>query len=157
MISTDFSKNKMAEYMVKAGVIWGHSIQELNPKMKRYLWHGKQYNPNHNIINVMSTIWFLNAAIDFVRKVVQQKGQFLIVGTHLSKADLVTKYAAKAQCHYINHKWLGGMLTNWSTTEHRIQLLQHLENQEKSGMMAKLPKREASLLKKKKKKTGQIF
>ncbi|KAJ4700529.1 DNA-directed RNA polymerase subunit beta'' [Melia azedarach] len=73
--------------------------------------------------------------------------QFLIVGTKNQAADLVVRAAIRARCHYVNKKWLGGMLTNWSTTEARLHKFRDLRTEQKTGRLHRLPKRDAAMLK----------
>jgi small subunit ribosomal protein S2 len=138
-------QKSMVKSMIKAGVHCGHSIQELNPKMKPYLF-GE--NKGKYVIDIFYTIRLLSEAVKFVRKIARKNGQFLIVGTNPQKADFIAHYAQNAQCHYVTHKWLGGMLTNWSTIEKRIQILTTLDLQEKSGMLQRMPKKESAVLNK---------
>lgn len=132
--------------MIKAGVHCGHPIQELNPKMKRYLFSEKK---GKHIIDIFYTLRLLAEATNFVRQIARNRGQFLIVGTNSQKADFIKHYAQDAQCHYVTYKWLGGMLTNWATMKKRIQLLVSLELQERSGVFNQIPKKEYAVLNKK--------
>ncbi|MFS8030403.1 putative ribosomal protein S2 [Helianthus anomalus] len=73
--------------------------------------------------------------------------QFLIVGTKNKEGDSVAWAAIRARCHYVNKKWLGGMLTNWSTTETRLHKFRDLRTEQKTGGLSHLPKRDAAMLK----------
>ncbi|KAK5842959.1 hypothetical protein PVK06_005383 [Gossypium arboreum] len=73
--------------------------------------------------------------------------QFLIVGTKNKAADSVARAAIRARCHYVNKKWLGGMLTNWPTTETRLHKFWDLRTEQKTGGLNRLPKRDAAMLK----------
>jgi small subunit ribosomal protein S2 len=132
--------------MIKAGVHCGHPIQELNPKMMPYIFGESK---GSHIIDIFYTLRLLHEAIKFVKKIAHNQGQFLIVGTNSQKAEFISHYAQEAQCHYVTHKWLGGMLTNWSTIEKRIQILTNLEIKETSGVLEQMPKKESALLNKK--------
>jgi small subunit ribosomal protein S2 len=132
--------------MIKAGVHCGHPVQELNPKMKPYLFGDSK---GKHIIDIFYTLRLLSEAVSFVRKIARNGGQFLIVGTSPQKAEFIAHYAQDAQCHYVTHKWLGGMLTNWLTIRKRIQILTTLEVQESLGILEQMPKKESAVLNKK--------
>jgi small subunit ribosomal protein S2 len=134
------------EEMIKAGVHCGHPVAELNPKMKPYLF---TQSKGRHVIDLFYTLRLLKEAINFVSKIASNNGQFLIVGTNPQKAEFIAAYAQGSKCHYVTHKWLGGMLTNWTTVTQRLLILSYLEKQEKSGLLAQLPKKEASILSKK--------
>ena len=100
-----------------------------------------------HIINLTRTARFLSEACDLLANASSKGKQFLIVGTKYQAADLVALASTKARCHYVNQKWLGGMLTNWATIEQRLQKFKELENKEKTGTFNQLPKKEAANLK----------
>jgi small subunit ribosomal protein S2 len=130
--------------MMEAGVHFGHQARKWNPKMAPWIF--TERNGIH-IINLTQTARALCEACDFLANASQKGKQFLVVGTKHQAADLVAEAAIKARCHYVNHKWLGGMLTNWSTIETRLQKLAELEAQESLGILERLPKKEAAVLK----------
>lgn len=130
--------------LMEAGVHFGHQAPKWNPKMAPWIF--TERNGIH-IINLTQTARALYEACDFLANASQKGKQFLLVGTKNQAADLVAEAAIKARCHYVNHKWLGGMLTNWSTIETRLQKLAELEAQETCGMFNKLPKKETAILK----------
>ena len=137
---------KIIKSMIRSGVHCGHPIQELNPKMIPYIF-GE--NKGSHIIDIFYTLRLLKEALQFVRTTAKNKGQFLLVGTNFQKSEFIAHYANQGQCHYVNHKWLGGMLTNWATIQTGIKILINLEIQEKDGTLSMMPKKESALLKKK--------
>ncbi|BBN69347.1 hypothetical protein Prudu_897S000100 [Prunus dulcis] len=101
------------EEMMEAGVHFGHGTRKWNPRMAPYI-SAKQ-------------------ACDLVFDAASRGKQFLIVGTKNKAADSVARAAIKARCHYVNKKWLGGMLTNWYTTETRLHKFRDLRTEQKTG------------------------
>ena len=138
------SWNIHLEEMMEAGVHFGHQARKWNPKMASYIFTERK---GIHIINLTQTARFLSEACDLVSNASSKGKQFLIVGTKYQAADLIASAAIKARCHYVNQKWLGGMLTNWSTIEKRLQRFKDLENKESTGMIDQLPKKEAANLK----------
>nr|YP_010516286.1 ribosomal protein S2 [Striga asiatica]UXL88446.1 ribosomal protein S2 [Striga asiatica] len=132
------------EEMLKAGVHFGHDIRKWNPKMAPYI-SGKRKG-NH-ITNLIRTARFLSEACNLVFYAASRRKQFLIVGTQKKEADSVAWAAKKARCHFVNKKWLGGMLTNWSTTETRLHKLRDLRIEQRMGRLNRLPKRDAAVVK----------
>nr|YP_010228239.1 ribosomal protein S2 [Atrichum angustatum]QZJ47315.1 ribosomal protein S2 [Atrichum angustatum] len=132
------------EEMMEAGVHFGHQARKWNPKMASYIFTERK---GIHIINLSQTARFLSEACDLVFNASSKGKQFLIVGTKYQAADLIALAAIKARCHYVNQKWLGGMLTNWSTIEKRLQRFKDLEKKESTGIINQLPKREAANLK----------
>nr|YP_009450046.1 ribosomal protein S2 [Burmannia cryptopetala]ANK36243.1 ribosomal protein S2 [Burmannia cryptopetala] len=132
--------------MMEAGVHFGHGVRKWNPKMDPYI-HVKR--KGIHILNITRTARFLSEACDLVFDAGSMGKNFLIVGTKNKAAGSVASAAIKARCHYVNKKWLGGMLTNWSTTETRLQRFRDLRAEQKMGKFNRLPKRDAAMLKRK--------
>ncbi|EPS73181.1 hypothetical protein M569_01576 [Genlisea aurea] len=132
------------EEMMKAGVHFGHGTRKWNPKMAPYI--SAKRNGIH-ITNLTRTARFLSEACDLVFEAAHKGKQFLIVGTKTKAADSVARAAVRARCHCVNKKWLGGMLTNWSTTETRLQTFRDLRMEQKMGRFTRLPKRDAAMVK----------
>nr|YP_010286867.1 ribosomal protein S2 [Hydrocharis morsus-ranae]UKT60995.1 ribosomal protein S2 [Hydrocharis morsus-ranae] len=132
------------EEMIKAGVHFGHGIKKWNPKMAPYISAKRK---GIHITNLTRTARFLSEACDLVFDAASRGKHFLIVGTKNKAADLVASTARRARCHYVNKKWLGGTLTNWSTTETRLQKLRDLRAAQKMGKFNRLRKRDAAILK----------
>nr|YP_009671607.1 ribosomal protein S2 [Passiflora microstipula]QCX30915.1 ribosomal protein S2 [Passiflora microstipula] len=132
------------EGMLEAGVHFGHAIKKWNPKMAPYISAKRK---GIHIINLTRTARFLSEACDLVFDAASSRKQFLIVGTKKRAADSVARAAIRARCHYVNKKWLGGILTNWSTTEMRLQKFRDLRMDQKTGKLTRLPKRDVARLK----------
>nr|YP_009436133.1 ribosomal protein S2 [Cyphia angustiloba]ATG26310.1 ribosomal protein S2 [Cyphia angustiloba] len=133
------------EEMLEAGVHFGHDIRKWNPKMAPYISAKRK---GRHITNLIRTARFLSEACDLIFYAASTKKQFLIVGTTKKKAaDSVLQAAIRARCHYVNTKWLSGMLTNWSTTKTRLEKFRDLRIAQKTGRMGRLPKRDAAILK----------
>nr|YP_010964768.1 ribosomal protein S2 [Hedysarum xizangense]WNM89423.1 ribosomal protein S2 [Hedysarum xizangense] len=132
------------EEMMEAGVHLGHDTGKWNPRMAPYI---STKHKGIHIINLTQTARFLSEACDLVFDAASREKQFLIVGTKKKAADSVTRAAIRARCHYVNKKWLGGMLTNWYTTETRLHKFRELRTGQKMGKLNFLPKRDAAMLK----------
>nr|YP_010158644.1 ribosomal protein S2 [Campanula zangezura]QRG30887.1 ribosomal protein S2 [Campanula zangezura] len=135
--------------MIDASVHLGHDTKQWNPKMGPYLSPKCTTRKGIHLTNLFATAQFLSEACDVVFNAARanRKSQFLIVGTKKKAADLVVRAAIGAQCHYVNKKWLSGMLTNWATTETRLHKFRDLRITEKRGRLNRLPKRDAAILK----------
>nr|YP_010007149.1 ribosomal protein S2 [Passiflora mucronata]QNR05992.1 ribosomal protein S2 [Passiflora mucronata]QVX28106.1 ribosomal protein S2 [Passiflora mucronata] len=132
------------EEMLEAGVHFGHAIKKWNPKMAPYISAKRK---GIHITNLIRTARFLSEACDLVFDAASSRKKFLIVGTKKKAADSVARAALRARCHYVNKKWLGGILTNWSTTELRLQKFRDLRIDQKTGKLNRLPKRDVARLK----------
>nr|XP_025622292.1 uncharacterized protein LOC112714830 isoform X1 [Arachis hypogaea] len=138
--------NITLEEMMKAGVHFGHGTRKWNPKMAPYISTKRK---GINIINLTKTARFLSEACDLVFDAASKGKQFLIVGTRKTIADLIAQAAIGARCHYVNKKWLGGMLTNWYTTEARLREFRDLRITQKTGRIKSLPKKDIAKFKRK--------
>nr|YP_009522772.1 ribosomal protein S2 [Vicia sepium]AXQ37201.1 ribosomal protein S2 [Vicia sepium] len=132
------------EEMMEARVHLGHYTRRWNPRMAPFI-SGKR--KGIHITNLTKTARFLSEACDLAFYAASKGKQFLIVGTKKDAADFVTRAAIRARCHYVNKKWLGGMLTNWYTTETRLRKFRDLRTAQKTGKLNFLPKRDAAMLK----------
>ncbi|KAK7233552.1 hypothetical protein RIF29_47441 [Crotalaria pallida] len=130
--------------MMEAGIHFGHGTRKWNPRMAPYI--SARRNGIH-ILNLTRTARFLSEACDLVFDAASKGKQLLIVGTKNKAADSVARAAIRARCHYVSKKWLGGMLTNWYTTETRLHKLRDLRTEQKKGRLDRLPKRDAAMLK----------
>jgi len=130
--------------MMEVGIHFGHQARKWNPKMAPYIFTQRR---GIHIIHLPKTAILLFEASQFLAEAASKKKQFLIVGTRSQASDLVSIAAKKARCHFVNQKWLGGMLTNWSTTKTRLERLRQLEAQEASQVFESLPKKESAILK----------
>src|SRR6266487_6476305 len=136
--------NITLEEMVKARVHLGHRTRKWNPRMEPFILAKRK---GTHIINLLRTARFLSEACNLVFDAASGGKQFLIVGTKKVAVDSVRRAAIRARCHYVNKKWLGGMLTNWYTTETRLRKFRDLRTEQKTGKMNSLPKRDAARLK----------
>jgi len=125
--------------LFKAGVHFGHQTRFWNPKMAPYIFGSRD---KIHIINLDKTLPLLQEALNFVGGVAAKKGKILFVGTKLAARDLVKEVAEKCHMPYVNHRWLGGMLTNYKTVRHSIKRLQTLEKQFAEQSFGDLTKKE---------------
>ena len=125
--------------LLEAGVHFGHHTRRWNPKMEPYIF-GKR-NSIH-IINLEKTVPMLHEALDAIQSIAKDGGKFLFVGTKRSASDLIAKAAINCGQYYVNHRWLGGMLTNWETVSKSIKKLKNLEERISSGEINSLTKKE---------------
>ncbi|GIZ11339.1 30S ribosomal protein S2 [Pseudomonas sp. NCCP-436] len=126
--------------MLKAGVHFGHQTRYWNPKMGKYIFGAR--NKIH-IINLEKTLPMFNEALSFVEKLAAGKNKILFVGTKRSAGKIVREEAARCGSPFVDHRWLGGMLTNYKTIRASIKRLRELETQSQDGTFAKLTKKEA--------------
>ncbi|AQZ33053.1 SSU ribosomal protein S2P [Pseudomonas sp. NFACC19-2] len=126
--------------MLKAGVHFGHQTRYWNPKMGKYIFGAR--NKIH-IINLEKTLPMFNEAQAFVEKLAAGKNKILFVGTKRSAGKIVREEAARCGSPFVDHRWLGGMLTNYKTIRASIKRLRELETQSQDGTFAKLTKKEA--------------
>lgn len=126
--------------MLTAGVHFGHQTRYWNPKMGKYIFGAR--NKIH-IINLEKTLPMFNTAIAFLEKAVAGKNKVLFVGTKRSASRIVAEEAKRCKMPYVDHRWLGGMLTNYKTIRQSIKRLRELEAQSQDGTFEKLTKKEA--------------
>ncbi|MFP1682855.1 30S ribosomal protein S2 [Alloalcanivorax sp. C16-1] len=126
--------------MLKAGVHFGHQTRYWNPKMKPYIFGAR--NKIH-IINLESTLPLFNDAMAFLNKLAASNNKILFVGTKRAAQKAVREEAQRCGMPYVDHRWLGGMLTNWKTIRQSIKRYRDLEAQEQDGTLNKLTKKEA--------------
>jgi len=126
--------------MLQAGVHFGHQTRYWNPKMKPFIFGAR--NRVH-IINLEQTVPMFNGALDFIKSVSARKGKILFVGTKRAAGEAIKEAAISCDQYYVNHRWLGGMLTNWKTVRQSIKRLKDLEAQSEDGTFDKLTKKEA--------------
>jgi small subunit ribosomal protein S2 len=129
--------------LLEAGVHFGHQTRRWNPKMKPYIF--AERNGIH-IIDLAQTVKGLEAALAAVRDTVGRGDQVLFVGTKKQAQEPVAQEAARANQPYINKRWLGGMLTNFTTIKKRIALMEQLEARQLNGDFERMPKKEAAKL-----------
>lgn len=136
--------------LIEAGCHFGHSTRRWNPKMDSYLYGVRD---GIHIIDLQQTVPLLHRAMQAVHDVVAGGGRVLFVGTKRQAHDLVKEYAERCGQYYVNHRWLGGMLTNWNTISKSIKRLKELEERfsSESGLVG-LTKKEALNLEREKAK-----
>jgi small subunit ribosomal protein S2 len=125
--------------LLEAGVHFGHQTRRWNPKMRRFI-HGER--GDIYIIDLLKTSSLLNAAQEFAGTLAHRGGTVLFVGTKKQARDTIRDVAESAGMPYVNHRWLGGLLTNFQTINQRIRRLHDLERFEAEGQLALLPTRE---------------
>jgi len=131
--------------LLEAGVHFGHPTRKWNPKMKKFIFTAR--NDIH-IINLEQTVGMIDDAYAFVKSVVESGKSILFVGTKKQAQEAIAQEAIKAGQFYMNARWLGGTLTNFTTIRTRIDRLNKLNRMEQLGEFALLPKKEVAQLKK---------
>jgi len=126
------------QQLLEAGAHFGHQTHRWNPRMKPYIFGDR--NGVH-IIDLSQSVPLFARALDFVQQAVGRGGKVLFVGTKRQAQDAVAEAAGRSGQHFVNHRWLGGMLTNWKTISNSIKRLKSLEEQ-LSGDTAGLTKKE---------------
>ena len=126
--------------MLEAGVHFGHQTRYWNPKMESFIFGER--NKIH-IINLEKTLPLFEEASKFLKNLAANKGRILFVGTKRQAREIVKEEAERAGCPYVNHRWLGGMLTNFKTVKQSIKRLNEYETMIADGSLDKLKKREA--------------
>jgi len=132
--------------LLEAGVHFGHKAHRWNPKMFPYIY--SEIN-NIHILDLVQSANLLTEATRYLRSAAQENKTFLFVGTKRQASTLVAQEAKRCNSYYVNHRWLGGMLTNWATLKDRIAYLKTLEKQEADHTFYLLTKKEAALRRKK--------
>jgi len=129
--------------LLEAGVHFGHQSRRWNPKMFPYIYTERN---NIHILDLVQTAQLLKRANSYVKNAALEGKTFLFVGTKRQASALIAQEAKRCPSgYYVNHRWLGGMLTNWTTLKSRIERLKTLEQQEVDGVFNLLPKKESSL------------
>ena len=129
--------------LLEAGVHFGHQTRRWNPKMAPYIF--TQRNGIY-IIDLQKTIKMLDDAYNFMKAVAEDGGVFLFVGTKKQAQDSIAEEATRAGQYYVNQRWLGGTLTNWTTIQSRVRRLKQLKGMSEDGTFDVLPKKEVALL-----------
>ena len=153
-MSEKLTKKEIAKQYVKASVHYGHPPREWNPKMAPYILYAKY---GYHIFDLVKTSKLLRLAGNVLQKKAEKGGKFLFVGTNRLSSSIVAQQAKRCDSFYINYRWLGGMLTNWSTVQNRIERLKTLEKEELAGNFEKLSKKEYSSLRKEMDKLRRLF
>ncbi len=125
--------------LLEAGVHYGHQAKRWNPKMRPYIFGVR--NGIH-IIDLQKTVKLFQSACDFLSDVTSRGGHVLFVGTKKQARDLIAQEARRAGMYFVNHRWLGGTLTNFATIRQSIHRLKRIEKMSVDGTFQKLPKKE---------------
>ncbi|MEE9494774.1 MAG: 30S ribosomal protein S2 [Gammaproteobacteria bacterium] len=126
--------------MLEAGVHFGHQTRFWNPKMAPYIFGDRS---KIHIVNLEKTLPLYNDAMNFIGKLVANKGSIIFVGTKRAASEAIKTEASRCGMPYVDHRWLGGMLTNFKTVRQSIRRLKDLEAMQEDGTMDKLSKKEA--------------
>ena len=153
-MDTTINKKEIAKQYIKASVHYGHRPKEWNPKMAPYILYEKY---GYHIFDLVKTSKLLRLAGNVLEKKAEKNGKFLFVGTNKLSSSIIAKQAKRTNNFYINYRWLGGMLTNWSTIQKRIERLKYLEEQELNGNFEKLSKKDYSAQRKEIDKLKRLF
>ena len=140
--------------LLSAGVHFGHKTNSWNPKMKQYIFGAR----NHvHIIDLQKTVKLAHTALNFVTDVVADGGKVLFVGTKHQAQNVLKEEAIRGESWYVIHRWLGGMLTNFTTIKKGIERWESIEGMKESGLYDKMSKKEVSRLERKRKKLDETF
>jgi small subunit ribosomal protein S2 len=131
--------------LLEAGVHFGHKAYRWNPKMFPYIY--SEVN-NIHILDLIQSATLLKVANGYLESSASEGKTFLFVGTKRQATTLIAQEAKRCNSYYVNHRWLGGMLTNWSTVKERIKRLKDLEKQEADGTFELLSKKEVAVRRK---------
>ncbi|MGH3719003.1 MAG: 30S ribosomal protein S2 [Pseudonocardiaceae bacterium] len=125
--------------LLDSGVHFGHQTRRWNPKMKRYIFTERN---GIYIIDLQQTLTYIDRAYEFIKQTVAHGGSILFIGTKKQAQEAISHHAQRVGMPFVNHRWLGGMLTNFSTVHKRLQRLKELESLEQTGGFSGLTKKE---------------
>nr|WP_269799157.1 30S ribosomal protein S2 [Glycomyces xiaoerkulensis] len=134
--------------LLESGVHFGHQTRRWNPKMKRYILTDRN---GIYVVDLRQTVDYAEKAHDFVKNVVAEGGEILFVGTKKQAQEAVSEQATRVGMPYVNHRWLGGMLTNFQTIQKRLMRLKELEILEANGAANRTKKEMLQLMREKEK------
>ncbi len=140
--------------LLEAGVHFGHQTRRWNPKMAKYIFTDRN---GIYIIDLQKTVRKMDEAYRFVKKLTADGGIVLFVGTKKQAQEAVREEAERCGMYYVNQRWLGGMLTNFSTIRKRIDRLHELEKMEEEGLFESLTKKEVAKLLHEKEKLNKFL
>ena len=132
-------------YLLEAGVQFGHQKRRWNPKMKEYIYTSRD---DIYIIYLQKTVKMLEEAYDAMKKIAEAEGKVLFVGTKKQAQEAAEENAVRTDNYFVNERWLGGTLTNFRTIRSRIKRMEDIENMEKDGVFNLLPKKEVIKIRK---------
>ena len=125
--------------LLESGVHFGHQTRRWNPKMAQYIFTERN---GIYIIDLQKTVKKVEEAYNFIKEVIADGGEILFVGTKKQAQEAIENESKRCNMHYVNQRWLGGMLTNYNTIRRRIDRLHELEKMEEDGTFEVLPKKE---------------
>ena len=132
-------------YLLEAGVHFGHQKRRWNPKMKEYIYTTRD---DIYIIDLQKTVKKMEEAYEAMKEIAQNGGKFLFVGTKKQAQEAAEESAVRTNMYFVNERWLGGTLTNFKTIRSRIRRMEEIETMEKDGTFDLLPKKEVIKIKK---------
>ena len=135
--------------LLEAGVHFGHQTRRWNPKMNRYLYGERS---GIYIIDLEKSLAGIEETYEFVRDLGRRRGIVLFIGTKKQAQEVVAEHASRVGMPFVNHRWLGGMLTNFTTISKRLLRLRELREMERSGALGYLPKKEGIRLRREREK-----
>ena len=141
-------------YLLEAGVHFGHQTKRWNPKMKEYIFTSRD---DIYIIDLKKTAEKIEEAYAALKTIAENGGKVLFVGTRKQASDAIKEEALRSQSYYVSERWLGGTLTNFRTIRKRVKRLEEIENMEKDGTFDLLPKKEVIGLKKEYEKLNKVL
>ncbi|HJA73239.1 MAG TPA: 30S ribosomal protein S2 [Candidatus Limosilactobacillus faecipullorum] len=140
--------------LLEAGVHFGHQTRRWNPKMKPFIFTERN---GIYIIDLQKTVKMIDHAYNYVKDVAANGGVVLFVGTKKQAQDSIEEEAVRAGQYFVNHRWLGGTLTNWKTIQSRISRLKQLKKMAEDGTFDRLPKKEVAVLTKQREKLERFL
>lgn len=140
--------------LLEAGVHFGHQTRRWNPKMKQYIFTERN---GIYIIDLQKTVKLIDAAYNYMKDEAAKGAVVLFVGTKKQAQDSIEEEATRAGQYYVNHRWLGGTLTNWKTIQSRIARLKELKKMAEDGTFDVLPKKEVVVLTKQREKLERFL
>ena len=141
-------------YLLEAGVHFGHQTKRWNPKMKEYIFTSRD---DIYIIDLQKTLKKIEEAYQVVSNIANNGGKVLFVGTRKQASEAVKEEAIRSNSFYVNERWLGGTLTNFKTIRKRVKRLEQIERMEKDGIFNVLPKKEVVKIKKEYDKLNKVL
>ena len=141
-------------YLLEAGVHFGHQTKRWNPKMKEYIFTSRD---DIYIIDLEKTKACLEEAYAEIKTIAENGGKFLFVGTRKQAQEVCVEEATRSNSYYVTERWLGGTLTNFRTIRRRVKRLEEIEEMEKNGTFDLLPKKEVIGLKKEYEKLNRVL
>lgn len=140
--------------LLECGVHFGHQTRRWNPKMKKFIFGARK---NIHIIDLQKTLRYFRYTYNIVKEAASEGKVIMFVGTKKQASETLKQFADSVQAPYVNYRWLGGMLTNFSTIKKSIRKLEIIEEMEESGQIDLLTKKEKLMLMRKKEKLDKYL